>query len=491
MTKTLLIATSILFTFFCSKSMAQPDLAVIVIESFPAGLTATAGQPMLIKRQISDIGSVPAGPFTFSIRLSTNNIISTGDRLLASYSSPPQSLNTAFHTVTIPSDVIAGTYYLGVIVNPVPGEVNTANNYRASQFTVTILDEPDLDAVSISGPASVSVTSPLFFNRNIVNVGGPLLSSSFQYEIRLSTNNYITTSDILVGTKTSTTLGAGFSSVIVPTSVPGGTYYLGLLIPQATGETNMSNNWVSSTTTINIVVPTPTVTSISTASGPFQGGNTVHLYGSNFYTPMSVSVGGVTATNVFLHTSGFLHFTMPPAPNNVSKTYDVTVMNASASATLSNAYTYDPLYAGSDEDLRLRGSAVLFPTSGSSADVFSANGGDFLTVIIDSPGGTQNYNLLYFFGNAFVTGNPPASPVGYPQIHFNFNDPGFFTILDAGSPNPFFGPPVVLPAGNLLQMIVPTGAAGFSAIFQAVTLDSNSSNGWFVASDAFEMKIIL
>ncbi len=65
--------------------------------------------------------------------LSTNNFISTSDRLLktAQYTQGRANVFTHSRTITIPTDVITGnTYYLGVIIddNNIVSEVDSSNN---------------------------------------------------------------------------------------------------------------------------------------------------------------------------------------------------------------------------------------------------------------------------------------------------------------------------------------------------------------------------
>ena len=70
--------------------------------------------------------------------------------------------------------------------------------------------------------------------------GGPI--GSYDAEIRLSTDPFITTSDVLVSTFSSSDLGYRNVHGLVPAFTSPGWYYWGLIIHPIAGETNVSNN---------------------------------------------------------------------------------------------------------------------------------------------------------------------------------------------------------------------------------------------------------
>ena len=69
-------------------------------------------------------------------------------------------------------------------------------------------------------------------------------------------------------------------------------------------------------------------------------------------------------------------------------------------------------------------------------------------------------------------------------------DPAFVLLIDGTSPLSFFGPPVVFPAGNTYQFLIPTGLAGVSALIQAVVFTPIASNGAFASTDAHEIQLV-
>ena len=79
---------------------------------------------------------------------------------------------------------------------------------------------------------------------------------------------------------------------------------------------------------------------------------------------------------------------------------------------------------------------------------------------------------------------PSMNDSGLPR--FSLDDPEFFNIVDAGTPNPLRGPPIFIPGGNFLQFVIPIDLASLSSFFQAAVLDPTTANGWFAVFDACE-----
>jgi len=51
-----------------------------------------------------------------------------------------------------------------------------------------------------------------------------------------------------------------------------------------------------------------------------------------------------------------------------------------------------------------------------------------------------------------------------------------------------FGPSVVIPGGNQMTFVVPSGLAGFNILLQALTLSPAAANGVYAASDGHEIR---
>ena len=98
----------------------------------------------------------------------------------------------------------------------------------------------------------------------------------------------------------------------------------------------------------------PTVTQISPSSGPYQGGYSVTLTGTELTSTSGVTVGGAAATNVTALDGGHVSFTMPAGSLGAA---NVVITTQGGTATLSNGFTYDspPVITG------------VSPTSGPTA----------------------------------------------------------------------------------------------------------------------------
>ncbi|MFT7619523.1 MAG: hypothetical protein ACI97A_003179 [Planctomycetota bacterium] len=466
------------------------DLIAVSCEPTFVGVPVYVGGDLPFTRNINATGSAPSN-FSYQIRLSTNSTITTADILVGTFSLPPESLGSRTGIGTIPTNVAPGNYWIGMIIPPFTGEAYTFNNQVASGSLVTVVEAPDLEAVSITGPAIAQRGSSFLVTRNIANYGGALSPSIFQYQIRLSTNQFISSADTLLATVSSSTLGIVGAGVSIPTSVAPGNYYLGLLIPAANHEYYTANNSVAAISMIHISTPPPSITSVTNWSGPTTGGTTVHIWGTQLYAPIfDITFDGVSATNMTWHTNNHVSCTSPPAPFYIAQAGTIGVQTDGGWSYLSNIFQWQSIYEGSDEDLRLRGAINSLPSTGSTGDILTASGGDLIGMYVDSPLGSYDYHFLYLMGNAFPTGFTPSSPAGYPEVHVDLDDSGFFLLIDAGAPTPFFGPSVVLPTTNVVQFILPYNAAGFSVIFQAVALSGVAANGWFAATDGFELRMV-
>ncbi len=108
-----------------------PDLVVTVLNG-PG--SALAGSKIAVRNTIKNQGKAPSGNLiSIVIYLSKDPVITTADRWIYSRTTTklvPGSSNTLLSTVVIPSNVVAGTYYLGAIVdyNNAHLESNESNN---------------------------------------------------------------------------------------------------------------------------------------------------------------------------------------------------------------------------------------------------------------------------------------------------------------------------------------------------------------------------
>jgi subtilase family serine protease len=208
-----------------------------------------------------------ASPFFVGFYLSSDNVITTADKYLgAVYLSAGLAAgasSTATVSITVPTSVLAGTYYVGAYADYSGGvtESNETNNGLATTGTV-IVPPSDLIMTAVSTTAT-TVTRPnnITISYTVKNQGGGGAAGPFYVGLYLSTDSVITTADKYLGSAyLSAGLAAGASSsgnisVSVPTSIPAGTYYVGAYADYSgvVAETSETNNGLAKTSATLLV----------------------------------------------------------------------------------------------------------------------------------------------------------------------------------------------------------------------------------------------
>ena len=167
----------------------------------------------------------------------------------------------------------------------------------ANGFSVTT-PMPDLVPLTFNPPSGAVART--FTIQNAVKNIGTAAAGPFYAGFYLSADTTITISDTLIGTRSySSGLGAGVAganedtSVIIPSSVPAGTYYLGMILDtaNAVAESSENNNVASSTVPVTILAAPPTIRSIAPNTG--AAGSTVavtNLDGTGFLPGATVKL---------------------------------------------------------------------------------------------------------------------------------------------------------------------------------------------------------
>jgi hypothetical protein len=169
----------------------------------------------------------------------------------------------------------------------------------------TYVDPPTVTSVSpAAGPANVA-TSVAIAGTNLVagatvTFGGVAATSVNPLGTTLTCNT--------------PALAAGVVNVVVAT--PGGS------ATKTAGYTYMNP---------------PTLTTLSSASGPAGGGQSITVTGTNFVTGMTVSFAGANGTVTSVPDSAHANVTTPV---HSAGTFNVTATTPGGSATLTNAYTF-------------------------------------------------------------------------------------------------------------------------------------------------------
>ena len=232
-----------------------PDL---VLDSFSAtyanGAITVAFGPV-------NIGQRTSPPYRLGFYASKDATITTSDAFLGSYNFAGLDVgyiayyyNSKF---SLPLDLVSGDYYFGAIIDDtgLVAEMDETNNARVTTFPVAVTMPPVADLVVDSLAASVSGRTITVSDavRN-AGVGGTALSFTVKYY--LSVDATVTTSDLLIGTRTVAGLAKGAVSTgaisyTAATDIAPGNYTVGVIVDAGgtVPETDETNNAKASSST--------------------------------------------------------------------------------------------------------------------------------------------------------------------------------------------------------------------------------------------------
>ena len=222
-----------------------PDMTVLSVTS-PS--TGGAGESFTASDTTTNSGPGLAPATTTRYYLSTNSTWDAGDTLLASRSvaalaSGASSSGSA--TVTIPSGLTAGTYYLVVKADAGDATVELSEDNNTNSRAIAI--GPDLMLTSVTATAGAAGDS-LTITDTIRNAGGgaaPVSTTRYYFSVNAS----LEPTDALLGSRVVPALAAGATdtgsvTVALPAGTATGSYYLIAKAdgPDALSETNELNN---------------------------------------------------------------------------------------------------------------------------------------------------------------------------------------------------------------------------------------------------------
>lgn len=225
------------------------DLVMSAVSGPSSGVTGTA---VSFSTTVLNQGIGTSAGFSVGIYLSTDPVITTADtrlgaRSIASLTSG--AVSSGATTVTIPSTLAPGTYYLGAIAdyaNQARESDELNNALVGSPMTLSV--GADLVMTAVTGPASGLSGASISVATTVLNQGLGASSSAY-VGIYLSTDPVITTADLRLGSRSVGALAAGASSsgsvsLVVPATLAPGTYYLGAIADYsgAARESDEANN---------------------------------------------------------------------------------------------------------------------------------------------------------------------------------------------------------------------------------------------------------
>ena len=225
-----------------------------------------------------------SGAFDWGMFLSSDSTITTSDTQVgsdqykSSISGGSYSSDTLSSSNRIPSSLSGGTYHWGFIVDinsDVDEQDETNNIYYCGQITIED-DDADLEADSVGTSSSSAVMGDTITVSYRINNIGHDYSGSFHWELYLSTDQTITTNDVLVDEFSVSSISAnnyrsGYEyNVQIPTTITAGYYYLGMIADNrdAVDELDETNNVAYDSTRIDIEEQADL--EATTLSGPAQ-----------------------------------------------------------------------------------------------------------------------------------------------------------------------------------------------------------------------------
>ena len=227
-----------------------PDLLFSSVT--PTEVTIAPGGSEVFVFTISNAGNANSGPTSARGHESADATITPTDRVTTNdVSLPglvPGGTATIRLTLNVPASVTAGTSYIGMCVDAVTGEENTANNCSAGAKVTIASPQADLavpdvrpdDVVIVSGGTGSAVVFTVTNN----GAADAISARGHFYE---SDDNKISTNDTRVGASARIpALGAGrshhASHTITSARAPGSQYWYGMCVAVLANETNKDNN---------------------------------------------------------------------------------------------------------------------------------------------------------------------------------------------------------------------------------------------------------
>ena len=205
--------------------------ADLVISALSAPSSAGAGVTITINDTTKNQGTSPGGVSTTRYFLSTNIGVDAGDAVLgqrAVGALDPGATDTGSVTVTIPTGIASGWYFLLALADADDAVVETSNWNNTKFGTIAI--GPDLSVSAVSARWTARAGTSIAVTDTTVNVGGAPVGASTT-GIYFSGNVFLDPGDVLLGSRAIPALAAGASDqgttqVTIPAGLSPGYYYL-------------------------------------------------------------------------------------------------------------------------------------------------------------------------------------------------------------------------------------------------------------------------
>ncbi|MEL6431542.1 MAG: CARDB domain-containing protein [Planctomycetota bacterium] len=245
---------------------ASVNADLVALSASVTNAIVEAGAPLPVSFSVQNAGPDPIGALRVAFYLSSDASFDGADVELASFSSAGLLTAATFASsgeVDVPISTAPGTWRLLLVADDDQryAELDEANNVAVVPSTITVEEptHPDFVVDSVSfGPSAVVAGGTIDVSHVVTNVGVEA-SGSFRVGVYLSSDPVVTASDFLLGQRpvTGLTVGASDSAsgtVTVPTIVPSGVWYVGVLADDQGAVTEMDefNNGASAPATLSV-----------------------------------------------------------------------------------------------------------------------------------------------------------------------------------------------------------------------------------------------
>ncbi|MBI2835095.1 MAG: hypothetical protein HYX76_11790 [Acidobacteria bacterium] len=230
----------------------------LVIKSVMAPAKAGEGQTLSFSDTTKNVGTDTAGASKTKLFFSSNATLDGGDTLLGMRDTPALTANAenaAATSVTLPSGLLPGTYYLigKADGNSAVTESSETDNTKARSIAIG----PDLVTPWVLSPSTLTAGVPATVKGSTKNIGGGVAAASYT-RFYLSTDGVLDGSDTflveaLVNSLTPGTVATSVVSLAVPNGTTPGIYYLLVMSDGglSVAETKEGNN----TRSVSVTVP--------------------------------------------------------------------------------------------------------------------------------------------------------------------------------------------------------------------------------------------
>ena len=253
----------------------------------------------------------------------------------------------------------------------------TAPAHAAGQVDVVVTN-PDGQSVTASGAYSYQQPAP-----SITAINPPSGTTNGGTLVVITGANFLPSPVVTFGSASATVTAASSTSITVTSPPASSTGAVSVTVFNSDGQSNGlpgGFNYVSPG-------PTPSITSLSSSSGPTAGGASITINGANFISGATVAFGGVSATNVSVASGSTITASTPPhAPGRVN----VTVTNPDGqTATLLGTIPLlpNPGFESGTTDWQFVGSG----SASVVADPAGAEDGNQYAVLTSNAGASASY----------------------------------------------------------------------------------------------------